>query len=160
MCRRPRSTSSVVLRASGLLIVAPCSDPAAFQSLEELTQLCSFAEDLETFEYACKEWLTLFANPVCPVFFRSCAEGLILSAGQARPCRSLRRRELSPRVGVTKRCLMTLQLVAFWETSYAPFRRVYAIAHTNVILNVRPMTISPVSILMTSTSERLSHQSS
>ncbi len=38
--------------------------PSVFNTLEELNQLWSYAEDLETYEYTCKEYLSLFAGPV------------------------------------------------------------------------------------------------
>ena len=42
----------------------PCSEKSVFDSVEELTQLWAYAEDLETFEYARKEYLSIFAGPV------------------------------------------------------------------------------------------------
>ena len=41
-----------------------CSEKSVFDSVEELTQLWAYAEDLETFEYTCKEYLSIFAGPV------------------------------------------------------------------------------------------------
>ena len=37
-----------------------------FDTVEELTQLWGYSEDLETYEHTCKEYLSIFAGPVRP----------------------------------------------------------------------------------------------
>ena len=43
--------------------------------------------------------------------------------------------------------LVAPQIVTFWEIHYAPFRRVYAMSNTNLILNVRVVSCGHVAAL-------------
>ena len=49
-----------------------------FEALEELTQLWSFSEDLESFEYSCKEILDFFAQDAHPDLQDEVSRAIIL----------------------------------------------------------------------------------
>lgn len=38
---------------------------SVFATMEELNYMWGFAEDLESYEYVCKEFLNYFCGPVC-----------------------------------------------------------------------------------------------
>lgn len=52
-----------------------CRIKSAFSTMEELNHMWGFAEDLESYEYVCKDLLSLFTGPVSrrtPIYLPQC----------------------------------------------------------------------------------------
>ncbi|OJT13183.1 hypothetical protein TRAPUB_10274 [Trametes pubescens] len=115
------------LRTSGKSLYRPSGRydllKSIFDAFEELCHLWCYAEDLESFETACRELLNCYAMDTHPDLIDEVRVPFALLRDAHRADHAF-----------------DVQLVAFWEVHYPPFRRTFALTNVNLVLNRTPMS--------------------